>query len=477
LKHNNTLPLTLAVAAIFITTTSSSAQQSREQSDELSNSKTCFITGGGALEVCHETTSEGIFYRPSPTQVGYNVQIIRYHGAQYATVLHSEAKDTEHFYQLTGHLRPGDSIKSGTVDASRNPDASLSAPLNLSYRIWGSLTNVHSPLYYSLPPEAGSGVGISGGGNPMVVQGRRWANDDHFYMFFLGVESDEFRGEAWRNVLLEARTPDFIHFELLEDDGAGSSIWVPFRGDSAMPTPVKAIDGQVIQSNWPAYRAAAQTLHGPPAGSITTAGLIGSVVEYEHFYYYFYTDEDPVNPARNHLYVRTATDLSANGAWSAPQSITDTPPMVLVRVAKAVGMDRWAVLYNCLRSSAEAVSDICLQYTGNMKITGPGSLGDLLLLDRAKSMGNSPFALDLRGGNLRSTGGATFKAQHDVLTDREGALVLPDTARHHTELAGLLTWMDMPPSFMAFGAPTYWAEWEVRPIGEMRNARLVRGSH
>jgi hypothetical protein len=477
LKRSDTLPLTLVAAAMFIAVTSSSAQQSKGQSDELPNSKTCFITGGGTLQVCHETTSEGIFYRPSPIQVGYNVQIIRYHAAQYATVLHSEAKDMEHFYKLTGHLRPGDSIKSGTVDASRNLSASLSAPHNLSYRIWGTLTEAHSPLYYSLPPEAGNGAGISGGGNPMVVQGCRWANDDHFYMFFLGVESDGFRGEAWRNVLLEARTLDFIHFELLEDNGAGSSIWAPFRGDSAMPTPVKAIDGQVIQSNQPAYRAPAQTVHGPPAGSITTTGLIGSVVEYEHFYYYFYTDQDPANPARNHLYVRTATDLSTNGAWSAPKSITDTPPMVLVRVAKAVGMDRWAVLYNCLRSSAEAVSDICLQYTGNMKITGPGSIGDLLLLDGSKRMGSSPFALGLRGGKLSRPGEATFKAQHDILTDREGALVLPEAARRHTALGGLLTWMDMPPSFMVFGAPTYWAEWDVSTIGETRTARPVNESH
>jgi hypothetical protein len=423
--------------------------------------RTCYVTGGGDLQVCHAAASESIFLATDRWQVAYNTQIIALGKGRYATVLHGEAKDLARHLQETHRPRPGDSIKSGMVDATSDPQAAYAAPANLDFRIWGNLNNPRSMLYDRFDPSNPLDRGLSGGGNPMVVRGSPQAHDPFFYVFFLGVSSDGLRGTLWRDVLLQARTRDFLHFDVLQQDERGRSDWVAFAGDSAMPAVVTDVAGHPIVSNRgsPVNVTTAGHGHRP---AVTTDGLIGSVVLVNGVYHYFYTDQDPADPARRHLYVRTARDLSANGAWSEPQVLMDTPPGILIRVAKARGMDRWAVFYNCLRSVDPRVADIGLQYTANLALTGPGSIQSLSLFDGAPYTGLSRHALGLRGSDRTADDDGFLKIQQFYMTDPDGNLTVPPERAAGT-LGGLLTWTEMPSDFNIFGAPVYLGAWDVTP--------------
>jgi hypothetical protein len=418
---------------------------------------TCFITGGGELRVCHAAADEGQFYKPKDWQVAYNTQIIALAGGRYATVLHSEAEDTAHFMKIYGHVRAGDSIKTGIGDTP------FSAPADLDYRVWGSLNNVKSPLYYAYDPEQNPAAkGLSGGGNPMVVR-----DGAYFYMFYLGVMSDGSQGIKWRNVLLEARTADFLHFDLLQDDVAGKPVWVAFAGENAMPALVRDVDGKPLVSNQPAVEQDGTSKSpGRQKGSVPTAGLFGSVIHLGGLYYYFYSDEDAQNPEQNHLYLRTSADIGTNGTWSAPKIVMDLPPEIMIRVSKAPGMDRWAVLYMCLRSLTPFVSDVCLQYTSNMNLSGPGSLGALQLFDGPVYHGVSAYALGLVGADKRYLAGKFLKIQPYYLTGEDGSFALPPPrAGAPADVGGLVTWNDLPKTIKIFGAATDWGEWTVTKVG------------
>jgi hypothetical protein len=421
---------------------------------------TCFVTGGGELRVRHETAAEGVYYHPPAAQLGYNTQIIEV-GAGYATMVHSEPQDSASYRARTGRARIGDSIKSGVMDRPTDSDAVHHAPANLDFRLWGSLTNPRSPLYYAIDPHDPAALGFSGGANPMTVAGSDAVGDPYFYVLFLGVASDAGAGTAWRNVLLEARTRDFLEFDVLEDR-AGRSEWAAFAGDRAMPAVLRDVGGQPIVSNQTAPVEDGKSkdpMH--PAGAVVTAGLFGSVVKYEDLYYYFYPDQDPKDPRTNHLYVRTAKSLASNGQLSEPRVVLDVPPEIMFRVAKAHDMNRWAILYNCLRSVQPLVLDICLQYTANMNIGGDGGLGSLVLYDGPPVTGRSHYALGLVGGDKNFDSGQFLKIQHYYLTDRDGNLAVP---RMRSEpLGGLLTWTDLSRDLQILGADTYWAEWQVTP--------------
>jgi hypothetical protein len=405
--------------------------------------RVCSVTGGGQLRVCHDAADEGVYYRPAATSAAYNVQIIHLDDNRYATILHSEAKDMAHYLRLTGHVRPGDSIKAG-VTLSSNPDRVPLHPGDLDYKIWGSLKNANSYLYYAVPPEVPEGRGgESGGGNPMVVAGA--GGDPHFYVFFLATSSDNFEFKKWRNVLLEARTPDFETFELLQEDRNGHSAWVPFDAEKAMPAAVRSTAGLPIVSN----RSVTRT----PQGALPVFGLIGSIVAVAGRYYYFYTDQDPTIPNVNHLYVRYADDVSHNERWSEPTIIMDTPPEILIRVSLAPEMDRWVIFYNCARSTAELVFDVCIQYTSGLDLVGPHGIGGLQLFDGPVYTGRSRHFMGLRGvGN-----NDRFKAQNFYLANRSGALDRPEGGT--TTYAGLITWTALPRNMNVFGAPVYWGRW------------------
>ena len=287
--------------AISIKVSGSRSEQDRGQLEMI---RTCSVTGGGELQVCHLAAAERIFYQPSRSQVAYNTQIIALGAGKYATVLHSESRDMSRYRLATGHVRPGDSIKTGVDDATTDPEAAYRVPASIDFRIWGSLTNPRSPLYYEYNPSYPAARGLSGGGNPMVVRGRKADGDPFFYMFFLGVSSDGLAGTAWRNILLEARTQDFRQFNLLQRDELGRPVWIPFSGESARPAVVTDAAGHPIVSNHPASIEKGGSTHPHrPVGAVATAGEIGSIVRVNGLYYYFYTDQDVIDPARNHLYV------------------------------------------------------------------------------------------------------------------------------------------------------------------------------
>jgi hypothetical protein len=421
---------------------------------------TCFVTGGGDLRVRHDTAAEGVFYHPPPTQLAYNTQIVDF-GGGYATVVHGEAQDSANYRARTGGARIGDSIKSGVIADPVDPDAVHHSPANLDFRLWGSLSNPRSPLYYAIDPQAPAALGFSGGANPMTVGGSAAAADPYFYVLFLGVTSDGGKGKAWRNVLLEARTRDFVGYDVLEDRD-GQPAWIAFAGDRALPAVVRDVSGRPIVSN---QAAPVENGSSPdrlrPAGAVVTAGLFGSILEYDGLYYYFYPDQDPDDARRNHLYVRTAKSLASNGQLSEPRIVLDIPPEIMFRVAKAHDMNRWAILYNCLRSVQPFVLDVCLQYTANMNLGGEGGLSSLVLFDGPVYTGQSHFALGLVGGDQQFDSGKFLKIQHYYLTDRAGNLAVP---RARSEpIGGLLTWTDLPRDLQLSGADTYWAEWQVTP--------------
>ena len=419
--------------------------------------ETCFLTGGDSLRVCHRSADEGVFYTPSDTQLAYNTQIVALPGGDFVTVLHSEAEEQAGYHARTGRLRPGDSIKTGRVRAGSGASP-YAAPADLAFRIWGSLRNPRSPLFYRYDNPNSPASGLSGGANPMVVAGRRDAGDPYSYVFFLGVTSDDGQGSGWRNVLLQARTRDFTAFDLLEAGGR----WQPFGAETSLPTVVKDVAGQPIESSHPAPVEKGDK-ENRPRGSVITAGVFGSVVRVNGVYHYFYTDQDPADRARNHLYLRTAEDISADGRWSAARPVLDLPPEMLIRVAKARNMDRWVLAYNCLRTTQPVTFDVCVQYTSSLAVDGADGIGGLRLFDGAVFNGFSTHALGLVGGD-RAARTSLIRGQQFFMTDEDGNLAVPrpdDPSR--ATVGGLLTWMDLPRDFAIFGAPTYWAEWSVTP--------------
>jgi hypothetical protein len=292
----------------------------------------------------------------------------------------------------------------------------------------------------------------------MVVGGVSPTGEKIFYVFFLGVTSDGGLGTEFRNVLLEARTKDFLAFELLQRDAEHHSVWVSFAGDQARPAIVTDRAGTPLQSNQTASpEPAGSTNPTRPEGAVMTAGLFGSVVKVGGLYHYFYTDQDPVDPARNHLYERTAQDIGSDGQWSAPTIVLDVPAEVIVRVAKARGMDRWAVTYSCLQSDRPYVSDLCLQYTADLSVQGARGLAGLSLFQDPYN-GVSGFALGMRG-NRTAAGQIQLRSQHFYMTDTDGNLAAPTGAPQ--SMGGVLTWLELPIDLHLLGAPTFWAEWTV----------------
>jgi len=432
--------------------------------------KTCFRTGNGEMLVCHAASDEGVYSQTPALQIEYNTQIVALRNDRYAVVLHSEAEDFQRYLALTGQPRPGDSIKVGIQDTSGDPSAALRVPSTLAFRLWGTLSDRSSPLYYAYHGPAFPTTGLSGGANPMVAGGLSKAGETVFYVFFLGVTSDHEQGTAFRNVLLEARTRDFITFEVLERNAAHHASWVPFAGEHAHAAVVTDAAGHPLQSNQAAYpQPEGSTNPTRPSGTVTTAGLFGSVVKVNGLYYYFYTDQDPVDPARNHLYVRTAEDIDSDGQWSAPSIIMDVPPEIIVRVAKARGMNRWAVIYSCLRSARPFVSDICLQYTGDLSVHGPLGISGLKLFN-APFNGVSDFALGLRGRRTEAAEQILLRSQHFYMTDPDGNLTAPSVAP--SSIGGVLTWLELPVDLHILGAPTFWAEWTVSILHPQREQEL-----
>jgi hypothetical protein len=305
----------------------------------------------------------------------------------------------------------------------------------------------------------------------MVITGRDWAGDEYYYVFLLATAPTE---GGNRHVLIQARTYDFENFDIRGRSGENTSVqWVPFgsqavsgarkRGSTPDPSPGAVLD------------ADGKPVIGNCAGQgFDTHGLVGSISVVDQLYHYFYTDvlpadcNEPVLKRRMGLYLRTSRDLTGDRVWSAPRLVAEPlPAQSLVRVAKAKGMDRWAVSYTCSRPAnapGGPVADLCVQYTPDLSV---GALAALTWYAEPVTAMRSPAYLGLRSGGDGS--GRFGRSQHFWMTDRYGNL---DTPASFPAKAGFLTWLDrLAPgqegtgASTVYGRPVYWGTWSVRPVG------------
>lgn len=458
---------------------------------------TCFLTAGGALEICREgSEAEGVLATPSPCSFARGVQLLRLPRAvapgpiqaifQGESPLPNKGRGED-----CPERRATDGRDGGALHTGRSPEqlATILPPsetrfgVSLPERREGRRRGETAAL-----PEK-EGIGPR---DPIAIAGRDWAGEEYSYVFMLGQEAIDTGAQqpdekeprrprgarrdgteapaqpTLRRVQIEARTLDFVHFEIRTraENGEGLT-WMPYAAEGGRrgtaPAPATVLD----EAGKPVTSACA----APP---FETRGLAGSISIVEHTYYYFYTDVLPedcgLSPEkrRTGLYLRTATDLAAERVWSSPRRLgTALPPNSLVRVARAKGATRWAVSYTCDRPAnapGGPVADICLQYTSDLD---PASIGALALYADPIEAGRSPAYLGLRSGG--DGGGRFDRSAHFWMTDSHGNLDVPAI---YAGKSGLLTWVDrLAPGAggydgsRVYGRPVYWATWTTRKTG------------
>ena len=388
-----------------------------------------------------------------------------------------------------------DSRDGGSLRTGRTVEALVTTLPPTADRFWVDLPEERAKSRgWSEPTPAAEGIGPR---DPIAVAGRDWAGEAYSYVFLLGQErvavanaqddaqddgparrrrraqSDEAGpgpADVRRRVQIEARTLDFQTFEIRTRSADGYGLaWTPFepkagtksgRGRSDPPAPAPVIDA-----------AGKPVTSACTAPAFETHGLAGSISIVDRTYHYVYTDVLPEDcglapeKRRTGLYLRTAQDLSGPKVWSVAKKLAGPlPPGSLVRVARAKGLQRWAVSYSCQRPAnapGGPVADICLQYTADMNLDGIGALN--LYADPIEA-GRSPAYLGLRSGGDGS--GRFDRSAHFWMTDAQGNL---DTPSIYPNKAGFLTWLDrLAPTASGrdtsslYGRPVYWATWTVR---------------
>jgi hypothetical protein len=187
-----------------------------------------------------------------------------------------------------------------------------------------------------------------------------------------------------------------------------------------------------------------------------TQGLLGSICRYDNTYFFFYTA--PAPDGKTYLYCRTvAAPHVGQGLWSAAKRVSSEPLMygTLVKVAKAHGMDKWAVFYNGYKvANGKLACDLMLQYTENMKIIGPGGISSLRFYDYWK--GRLAVSKDKY---LGLASGATPGAQFYFMIDEYGNLTVPDQEDQSYRRGGMVFWTSFTGS--VFGDDVYRAGWSV----------------
>lgn len=388
----------------------------------------CYITNG--VHVCHNPADESVFYNTPSDQVAYNVQTLKL-ADKYVTIYHGEP-----YGKPVGSS--GDSIKSAL---SIYP-YTYSMPTN-NYVIHGLTSDFASVLY----SDTGSiYTSMGGAANPVTVAGRYWAGDQYYYTFFIGViddDGDRVAGENdYRHHLYIARTLDFQKYDIK----TGESNWIPFSRSycdehvgQCRPATQKDSDGNLIVGSKPNQPDLLQ-------------GLFGSIVILNQKYYYFYNDFDP---GTNNYYLFYRTNLDLNQSWSPPTKIISTPFMegAMVRIAKAQNMDRWVMLYHC--KNAIGALDLCLQYTENLNIIGPGGLSSLQINSNGNADG---YNLGLRGsGEQYDSFGQPY-----WMTDKDGNLTSPDTEVGQPR-GGEIRWLDYVENgqIKVWGGKVWRAGWNI----------------
>lgn len=459
----------------------------------------CFVTGGD-LEICREgSEAEGVLISPAPCAFVRGVQILRLTRAEAPGPLQAVFQGQTPIASRRGDepcpdRRATDSRDGGALRTGRTFEALATTLPPSADRFWVELPEERSRNRgWTEPTPSAEGIGPR---DPIAVSGRDWAGEAYSYVFLLGQErvgvtagdepeagSRRRRGrrrakpetpaagpaDVRRRVQIEARTLDFQTFEIRTRTADGYGLtWTPFeagagRGRSEPPTPAAVID----ETGKPVASACT-------APAFETHGLAGSISVVDRTYHYVYTDVLPEDcglapeKRRTALYLRTAQDLSGAKVWSAARKLAGPlPPGSLVRVARAKGLQRWAVSYTCQRPAnapGGPVADICLQYTADLALDGIGALK--LYADPVEA-GRSPAYLGLRSGGDGS--GRYDRSAHFWMTDAQGNL---DTPAIYPGKAGFLTWLDrLAPTASGrdasslYGRPVYWATWTVRRIG------------
>ncbi|MFF8802452.1 MULTISPECIES: hypothetical protein [unclassified Methylobacterium] len=471
----------------------------------------CYLTGGGALEICRSSNeAEGVYAVPPPCRFVHDVQILRLKDTgppgplqviYRAEPPRREGRRGEE--SCPADLRATDAAAGGAVRIGRQVEA-LATTLPLADpRFWNEAqagagpgtaraAQAASPRRRSRASrqarrearraerEAGERGKMTfqpqtvapendPSGSAMMVAGRDWAGDPYYAILTTATEPAP---EGHRRVLVQARTYDFQGLDLRVEADPGTA-WKPFgappqaegrrrgrgRPEAQKPAPVLDETGKPIVGHC-------------AAPGLEARGLTGSIAMVDRTYHYFYTDVLPSDcgaaPAKRRmgLYLRTSRDPLAERAWSAPVTLIEgLPADTTMRVAKARGMDRWAVAYTCARpvtASGGPVADICLHYTADLS---PGSITALSLYSEPVAAGHSSAYLGLRSG-----GDALGRFTRDGfgwMTDRYGNL---DAPAIYPDKGGFLTWLDRraprvdgSDASSLYGRPVFWATWTVQP--------------
>lgn len=360
-----------------------------------------------------EVLDEGLYFDVPPAEVAYNVQIVRLEAGGYATVYHGEP--------LKPPGLPGDAVKA----ALQPGPFAFAMPAERRFAIASETEDRSSPLY-------SVGALWGGAGNPVVIRGRGEAPHVHVFFLVLTDDSGDRAGRDFRHQLCHARTRDFHSFDLRVET-EGRIEWRPLRPD----TPATHRRPWLLRDRDGARIAGRCATEFPD-----TQGLIGSMFVHGGVYHFCYTDRDA--DRRTRLFMRTCTDPDRfdddRTGWSPAVPLSgELPTGTLIRVAPARGKSRWTVLYNGYSEGPRGLRQgLFLQYTDEPSAEGPRGLAGLRWFDRiigGHGVGPAHAQLDLRSG-----GG--IYAQHDLLTDEEGALAVPETDDARPEVEGLLTWAD-----------------------------------
>jgi hypothetical protein len=460
----------------------------------------CFLTGGGALEICRDgSEAEGVLIAPAPCAFVRGVQLLRLARSEapgpIQALFQGQTPVASRRDEPCPERRATDSRDGGALRTGRTFEALVTTLPPAADRFWVDLPEQSTRARgWSEPTPTAEGIGPR---DPIAVTGRTWAGEAYSYVFLLGQErvgvtggddaETERRGrrrrrraeqdapasgpaDVRRRVQIEARTLDFQTFEIRTRTADGYGLaWTPFEAGA----------GRGRRSDPPAPAAVIDEAGKPVTSACTapafeTHGLAGSISVVDRTYHYVYTDVLPEDcglapeKRRTGLFLRTAQDLSGAKVWSTARKLAGPlPPGSLVRVARAKGLQRWAVSYTCQRPAnapGGPVADICLQYTADMNLDGIGALK--LYADPVEA-GRSPAYLGLRSGGDGS--GRYDRSAHFWMTDAEGNL---DTPAIYPNKAGFLTWLDrLAPTASGrdtsslYGRPVYWATWTVRQIG------------
>ncbi|GJE71651.1 hypothetical protein CHKEEEPN_3198 [Methylorubrum podarium] len=491
-----------ALALIGLAVLTGSAQAGSPRS----GASACYVTGGGALEICRsENEAEGVYAVPPPCRFVHDVQILRLkdtgppgplqviYRAEPPRQSGRRSEDS-----CPADLRATDPASGGAVRIGRQIETLATILPPTDPRFWSEGLKGAGPARAEQPRrrsrasrqarrEARRAAREAGqqdkmtfraqapvpeddlSGNAMMVAGRDWAGDPYYAILATATEPS---GEGRRRVLVQARTYDFQSLDLRVGADPGTE-WRPFgapseekgrrrgRGQPAAVKPAPVLDdaGKPIVGNC-------------AAPGFEARGLTGSISVVDRVYHYFYTDVLPADcdapraRRRMALYLRTSRDPLAERTWSAPVTLIESlPAETEIRVAKARGMDRWAVAYSCSRPvtvSGGPVADICLHYTADLS---PGSVTALTLYAEPIAAGHSAAYLGLRSG-----GDALGRFTRDGfgwMTDRYGNLDAPTI---YPDKGGFLTWLDRraprsdgSDASSLYGRPVYWATWTVRP--------------